>query len=241
MAAAMTTTSRTAGKPEEHAELIRLIRLIAAGDQDESMRLIDRSPSLARTSMGTGATRQGSTDFFLRNIGHYVYAGDTALHIAAAAYNTDVAQRLLAQGAQVRARNRRGAEPLHYAVDANPNSPTWNPAAQQAVIELLIAAGADPMSPDKSGVTALHRAVRVRSAAAVKTLLAHGADPRAPNGNGSTAFDLAVRMTGRGGSGTPAARDQQREILELLLLAQKNQRIDRQRAPGRNPRRKKTQ
>ena len=58
--------------------------------------------------------------------------------------------------------------------------------------------------------------MRCRCAAAVRTLLAAGADPRRKNGNGSTARDLATRTTGRGGSGTPAARAQQDEILRLL-------------------------
>jgi hypothetical protein len=41
-----------------------------------------------------------------------IVAGDSA-HIAAAAYQTRIADELLARGADVRARNRRGAEPLH--------------------------------------------------------------------------------------------------------------------------------
>jgi hypothetical protein len=32
----------------------------------------------------------------------------------------------VAHGASVRARNRRGAEPLHYAADGNPGSAGWN-------------------------------------------------------------------------------------------------------------------
>ena len=39
------------------------------------------------------------------------------------------------------------------------------------------------------------------------------------NKNGSTPFDLATRTTGRGGSGSPLARQQQAEILALLLEA----------------------
>jgi hypothetical protein len=219
MAFAMPTATRPAGKPEERVALIRLVRAIAAGHSSEVIGVIDRAPGIALASMAVGASRQTPTDFFLNYIGHYVYAGDTALHIAAAAYSADVARRLLSKGANVRARNRRGSEPLHYAADGNPDSPTWDPAAQARVIEVLIGAGADPMSPNRSGATPLHRAVRTRCAAAVKTLLAHGANPRQKNGNGSTAFDLAAKNTGRGGSGSPAARDQQREIIELLRLA----------------------
>jgi len=107
--------------------------------------------------------------------------------------------RLIATGANVRARNRRGAEPLHYAVDGMPGSRTWNPPAQAATVARLIAAGADPNATDKSGVTPLHRAVRTRCAAAVNALLEGGADPRRKNNSGSTPMLLANQNTGRGG------------------------------------------
>jgi hypothetical protein len=86
-------------------------------------------------------------------ITHYVYAGDTALHVAATAYRPDIARELLAAGADVGARNRRGATPLRYAADGVPASPAWNPTAQAATIACLVAAGADPNVVDKSGVS----------------------------------------------------------------------------------------
>lgn len=46
--------------------------------------------------------------------------------------------------------------------------------------------------------------------------LAHGADPRRKNGSGSRPLQLAVQNTGRGGSGTAAALEQQRKIIRLL-------------------------
>jgi len=194
-----------------------LIRAIASRDEQKASRLLDASPGLAQQVAEIGATRQVSTEYYFKEIEHYVYGGDTALHIAAAAYARDISEKLLARGASVRARNRRGAEPLHYAVDGAPGSHTWNPAAQAAIVECLIEAGADPNSADKSGVSPLHRAVRTRCAGAVRTLLANGADPRRKNGSGSTPLHLAVQNTGRGGSGSSAAREQQREIILLLL------------------------
>jgi ankyrin repeat protein len=85
-------------------------------------------------------------------------------------------QKLIATGANVRARRRRGAEPLHYAVDGMPGSLKWSPPAQAATVTRLIEAGADPNATNKSGVTPLHRAVRTRCSAAVKALLEGGAD-----------------------------------------------------------------
>ena len=211
------THTGTRREDEQGSALMTLIRAIASRDEQKASRLLDASPGLARQTAEIGATRQVSTPYYFKEIEHYVYGGDTALHIAAAAYAREFAKKLLAKGANVRARNRRGAEPLHYAVDGIPNSHTWNPAAQEAIVECLIEAGADPNSGDKSGVTPLHRAVRTRCAAAVRTLLMDGADPRRKNGSGSTPLHLAVQNTGRGGSGSSASREQQREIILLLL------------------------
>ena len=63
----------------------------------------------------------------------------------------------------------------------------------------------------------LHRAVRTRSLAAVSALLDRGANPRQPNKAGSTPLHLAVQPTGRGGSGSEQARQQQAGIIRLLL------------------------
>ncbi len=193
-----------------------LVRAIVAGDVTTASTLIDRSPTLAREGAAEGATRQEAKAYFFDEIAHYLYAGDTALHIAAAAYRTDLARKLVAKGADVTATNRRGATPLHYAVDGAPGSSSWNPRAQAAVVAYLLEAGADPNAPDLGGTTALHRAVRNRCAAAVRVLLDRGADPRRKNQRGSTAMALATRSTGRGGSGTDEAKSQQAEILLLL-------------------------
>ena len=193
-----------------------LFHAIAEGDRERVAQLVDGSPELASASASAGATRRQSQQYFLTRIGHYVYAGDTALHIAAAAYNVDVARMLVARGARVGARNRRGAEPLHYAADSHPNSARWSPVAQARTIACLIDAGADPNSANMDGATPLHRAVRTRSAAAVQALIDGGADASRTNKNGSTPIDLASRTTGKGGSGSPAARAQQAEILALF-------------------------
>jgi ankyrin repeat protein len=163
-----------------------------------------------------GATRQGAQDYFLDEIAHHVYRGDTALHVAAAAYQTQLVRDLVATGAGVGVRNRRGATPLHYAVDGGPGATHWHPAAQAATVEVFVALGADPDAADKNGTPPLLRAVRNRCAAAVAALLDGGADPHATNANGSNAMDLAARTTGRGGSGSPEAKAQQEQIVALL-------------------------
>jgi hypothetical protein len=193
-----------------------LINAIASADDPAVLDLLAAAPALARAAVRQGATRAASTDYYLNDIEHYVYGGDTALHIAAAAYRPQVARALIGQGAEVCARNRRGAQPLHYAAEGHPGWPGWNPAAQAQTIACLIAAGADPNALDQSGVAPLHRAVRTRSAPAVRALLQGGADARRKNKQGSTPMKLATHQTGRGGSGSPEAKAQQAEIILLL-------------------------
>ncbi len=198
------------------AALMELMRTIAAGDAAAAKKALAKTPLLAGAAIEEGATRKKAKPYFLDEIQHYVYGGDTALHVAAAAYQLAVVRTLLAAGADPSARNRRGAEPLHYAADGLPGSASWDPRAQAATIARLIAAGADPNATDATGVTPLHRAVRTRSAAAVGALLAGGADPRKKNDRGSTPAQLAAWTTGRGGSGSPEAKAQQEEIVKLL-------------------------
>ncbi len=198
------------------ATLRALMEAIASGDAQGAERLLDAAPSLALAAEPAGATRRASQEFLLERVGHYVYAGDTALHLAAAAHCPALVDLVLRHGADIRARNRRGAEPLHYAADGAPGHERWDCAGQSRTIAKLLAAGAPPDARDRSGVTPLHRAVRTRSAAAVRALLEGGADVHRRNGSGSTPLHLAVQDTGKGGSGTPEARAQQREIIRLL-------------------------
>ena len=195
------------------SDYFEFIRLVVSGEIDEVARRLATNPSLATVSADVGATRQGPADYFFAEIAHYFYAGDTALHMAAAAFQRPLAKLLVKHGADCRAKNRRGAEPLHYAADAN----RWHPQAQAETIEYLLSVGADPNTLDKSGVSPLHRAVRTRSLPAVRALLDGGANPRAPNKAGSTPLHLAVQSTGRGGAGSDQAREQQAGIIALLL------------------------
>lgn len=196
--------------------LIELMHAIASLDARASSGLLAASPSLARARLATGATRQSPEPFFLADCSVYVYAGHTALHVAAAAHDVQMARELIGAGADVRARNRRGAEPLHEAVNGGPGSPAWNSQHQAAMVTYLIEVGADPDALAKGGVTPLHRAVRNRCSAAVRALLAAGADPHRANDNGSTPLVLARTTTGRSGSGSPEARAEQELILSIL-------------------------
>jgi ankyrin repeat protein len=189
---------------------VTLMQAVSAGRRQEADGHLDRRPELALARI------ERAEELFLAECHAQVYAGDTALHAAAFAYDAALARKLVALGADIHARNRRGAQPLHAAMVGSPGSDHWDPERQRAVIECLVELGADPDGRAAGGVTPLHRAVRNRCSAAVQALLRAGADPRAANDHGSTASDLARWTTGRGGSGSAEAQAEQRMIIQLL-------------------------
>ncbi len=193
--------------------LAELFVAIAAGEHAIVRASLETAPWLATARLARG------DEFFIAECHAQVYEGDTALHAAAFAYDVELARDLIARGADVRARNRRGGEPLHAAVIGVPGSANWNPIAQGAVIKYLIDVGADPNAAARGGVTPLHRAVRNRCSAAVEALLRAGANPRSRNDHGSTPSDLARRTTGRGGVGSEEAKIEQERIIDLLESA----------------------
>ena len=130
------------------AGFLDFVRAVISADLSDVSRRLLANPRLATAVAKVGTTRGNPGDFFFAEITHYLYQGDTALHMAAAAFRRPAAQLLVAAGADVGARNRRGAQPLHYAADAN----HWDPGAQADTIAYLISAGADPNALDKSGV-----------------------------------------------------------------------------------------
>jgi hypothetical protein len=156
--------------------------------------------------------------FYESAIFHWIYVGDTALHLAVAGYRVEIVRSLLAAGADPNsAANHRRSSPLHYAADGYITGPAWDQKRQVKTIHCLLEAGADVNAQDKNGAAPLHRAVRTRCSAAVKCLLAAGGDPARRNLSGSTPFHLAVQNTGRGGTGEEKAKDAQRQIIEEFL------------------------
>jgi len=172
-------------------------------------QLLKKSPELSGLRV--------AQDHLVETIPHWLYVGDTPLHLAAAALRGKAAKLLLESGADVNAENRRGATPLHYVCDPRPMSGgTWDPQKQADIIVLLVQHGAKLQQVDRGGASALHRAVRARSPAAVRQLLRAGArvDTQLDKG-GSTPLHLAVQSTGA--SGTAGAWSEQLEIIEMLI------------------------
>ena len=107
-----------------------------------------------------------------------MYRGTPLHHAARAVSDSILINLLLAGGADVNARDRRGRTPIHEAARANPNP---------GVIAALLAAGADVNARDLRGATPLHEVVRLNPnpraipdpgvvAALLEVLLEAGAD-----------------------------------------------------------------
>lgn len=200
---------RVARKRPTKRGLDALLAAIVDGDARAMARTLSSEPELARVRV--------EADRLVESIPHWLYVGDTALHLAASALDPAATGALLNAGADAQATNRRRATALHYACDPRPADGT-EPTRQTRVIELLLAHGADGDAPDAGGATPLHRAVRARSPAAVRALLAGGASVTARlRPRGVTPLHLAVRSTGAGG--TRGALDEQVAIVALLLEA----------------------
>jgi ankyrin repeat protein len=207
----MKSRTETDGSAPGKTGLEDLLLAILDDDRAGVTELIRKHPDLA-----TGVVDQARP--YESQIAHWLYANDTALHLAAAGHRVAIARKLLAAGADPNAaRNDREARPLHYAADGYHRNPFFDALEQVKTIRCLLDAGADLHAVDKNGATALHRAVRTRSAAAVECLLQAGADPSVRNHPGSTPFHLAVQNTGRGGSGDAAAKAAQQQIIESML------------------------
>ncbi len=110
--------------------------------------------------------------------------GTTALHWAAYREDLGMARLLLDAGARTGVTTRLGdMTPLFMA----------SKVGHAPMIELLIAAGADPASVTTTGTTPLMMAAASGSAAAVRVLLDHGADPNAADVHqGQTALMFAA-------------------------------------------------
>jgi len=137
------------------------------------------------------------------------------LHAVAGANNSEIAALLLANGAEVDARDKGGATPLHDAAsagatnaavlllehraevnarDRDERTPLHYAAlnGHTAAAALLLAAKADPNAEDQARFRPLHLAAQKESGALVDALIAGGAEPNARDGERQTALDIAV-------------------------------------------------
>jgi ankyrin repeat protein len=147
--------------------------------------------------------------------------GFTPLHDAVLYGHKDMAELLLAYGADVNAMDNTGSTPLceaankdvaelllAHGADVNGRSNLWPPLHSAAlhghkdVVELLLAHGVDVNVRDKGGATPLHMA---GSKDVGELLLARGSDINAKDDKGETPLSLAA-----------VGRDN-KDVVELLL------------------------
>src|SRR5947209_14913602 len=122
-----------------------LLKAIVADDRLGVAKLLGADPKLA-----TGLIDEAR--LYESPISHWIYVGDTALHLASAGYRVEIVRRLLAAGADPNAAtNHRRSGPLHYAADGYLNDPAWNAKRQVQTIGVLLDAGADINAQDKNG------------------------------------------------------------------------------------------
>jgi ankyrin repeat protein len=108
---------------------------------------------------------------------------DGELFAAAVAGQVERVDSLLAQGADVHAKNAAGRTPLMGAAAAG----------NVRIIRKLLAVGADPNTADGRGVTPLMQAAAAGFEAAAKALIAAGADIDAKDSAGATVLDKAKK------------------------------------------------
>ena len=90
----------------------------------------------------------------------------TALHYAARFGNTEVAEVLIANGADIIAKDKWDYQPIHWAAYHD----------RPEIIELLIANGADVNAKTSLGESPIHLAIPRRNTAAIEMLRKHGAE-----------------------------------------------------------------
>src|SRR4051812_39054337 len=95
--------------------------------------------ALLKTDRGLATRLIRKPKFYDSKIFHWIYAGDTALHLAAAGYRVEIVRLLLAAGANPNAAtNHRRSSPLHYAADGFLSSPAWDAKRQVETIRCLL-------------------------------------------------------------------------------------------------------
>ena len=138
-------------------------------------------PLLAGAAIDVGATRETAKPFFLSEITHYVYGGDTALHVAAAAYRLRWCACCSPAASDPSRRNKRGARAAALRRRTGVPIDALEPKAQAKTIALLVKAGADPNITDtKARRHYIARCARARPARCRRSSKA-GANPKLKN------------------------------------------------------------
>lgn len=160
-----------------HLEPIDLIDVVQTHDLARVRQFLVRTPGAVKFTDG---------------------AGHTALHWACLdPKDIEIAQLLVAQGAEVNAATKEGTTPLHFAVDH----------CNLSAMTLLLDHGANPnaavhdsIDPLKNGCTAFHLLIPgweddAQKITGIKLLLSHGAEINRQNARGETPLGVAASLS----------------------------------------------
>src|SRR6266571_4257086 len=141
-------------KPLAGREQDRMTTLLAAIVDDD----VSTVKRLLKADVGLATRLIPKPKLYNSGIFHWIYVGDTPLHLAAAGYRVEIIRLLLASGADPNSTaNHRRSGPLHYAADGYINGPAWDAKRQVKTILCLVEAGAEANVQDKNGAAPLHR------------------------------------------------------------------------------------
>ena len=113
------------------------------------------------------------------------FSGYTPLHHAVRPGGRELAELLIARGADVNARSNTGRTPLHAAAHVD---------RATDVARLLIAHGAEVNATNDEGEIPLHEAARWARVENVELLIAEGAEVNLKNQAGDTPLDAAIKQ-----------------------------------------------
>ena len=159
---------------------IAAVLLVRCGNPEADRGLLDAA-SDGNIELIMQALNDGANVNAIRDTGE---TEKTPLHMAAFQGNNDIAELLIAKGANLEAMDR-----------PNEGTPLFDAAqyGRKEVTELLIAKGAD-VNPKISRMgTPLHGAVRYEHKIIVELLITNGADVNAKYVDGRTLLDLAIK------------------------------------------------
>ena len=160
----------------------------AADDGDAARRLLKLGMTASPAAKGDGSAFSGEGRRRAGLLGQdgdgWANTGETPLHVAAAFNASVVASILIANDADIRAKDSGGGTPLHHAAREN---------AAAAAGLLLVNLGGRVSPKDRDGDTPLHWAARRDAAEVAKLLVERGAVVKAVNNRGETPLHLTAR------------------------------------------------
>jgi len=172
---------------------VSMVRLAVYYGQKEIAEILARSPEIELDIWDSSALGYfAAVEEALQGAGGdealnaYSHDGYTPLQLACFFGHEEVAELLIARGADVRAvsKNPTAIQPIHAATAGN----------NLIIVRLLLDAEADPNAAQQNGFRPLHAAAQNENAPMVRLLLEYGADPSLADAREQTPRQLAEEI-----------------------------------------------